>query len=142
MLIDKQELCSLIPHAGGMCLLDGVLSWTDTEIFCVSDSHLAADHPLRRNGSLSAVHLLEYGAQAMAVHGGLLARRAGLSLRDAYLAALRNVEFSRMDLNGLRDSLQINATRLIAAGENIMYAFTVDANGERLVAARATVIAP
>ena len=59
------------------------------------DSSLA-DNPLRINGRLRAVNLCEYGAQAMAVHGGLrgtvrASTEAGLlvSLRGAVRTRLR-----------------------------------------------------
>ena len=73
-LLAHAELEALIPHAGGMCLLDTVESWDAETIHCRSLSHLRADNPLREKGRLAALHLAEYGAQAMAVHGGLLAR--------------------------------------------------------------------
>jgi predicted hotdog family 3-hydroxylacyl-ACP dehydratase len=60
-----------------MCLLDEVGGWDDEAIHARSASHRAAGNPLRSDGQLRAVHLCEYGAQAMAVHGGLVARAAG-----------------------------------------------------------------
>ena len=68
---------TLIPHQGAMCLLDDVVAWDDQRIHARSDSHRRDDNPLRSDGRLRAVHLCEYGAQAMAVHGGLVARAAG-----------------------------------------------------------------
>jgi len=75
MSISKQELCQLIPHDGVMCLLDGVEHWDDEVIHCWSESHLDQGNPLRGPSGLPAMHALEYGAQAMAVHGGLLAQK-------------------------------------------------------------------
>jgi predicted hotdog family 3-hydroxylacyl-ACP dehydratase len=73
----RAEIEQLIPHAGGMCLLERVLAFDDTGLHAQSDAHRDPAHPLRRDGRLSALHLCEYGAQAMAVHGGLLAAREG-----------------------------------------------------------------
>jgi len=69
-----------------MCLLDTVVGWDDERIHLETDSHRRADKPLRSDGVLRAVHLCEYGAQAMAVHGGLLAQRAGTVAAPGLLA--------------------------------------------------------
>lgn len=140
-LIDKQALCALIPHAGDMCLLDGVESWDDQNIRCFSRSHLAEDNPLREDGALAAVHALEYGAQAMAVHGGLLARRHEAGMRAGVLAGLRDVRLHAERLDQGDQPLQVDARRLLASGHSFLYQFEVRI-GDRLVAsARATVIA-
>jgi predicted hotdog family 3-hydroxylacyl-ACP dehydratase len=139
MLIDNEELRSLVPHAGAMCLLDGVERWDDEEVVCVANSHLKADNPLRRGGKLAALHALEYGAQAMAVHGGLLARRAGERAAGGFLAALRDVTLHVERLDDLDAPLRITVRRLMALGGNMIYACNVTA-GERAIAeARATV---
>ena len=51
-------------------------------------SHLDPDNPLRRGDALSALHLVEYAAQAMAAHGAL---QAGGQAQRGMLAALRNI---------------------------------------------------
>ena len=66
------ELPELIPHAGSMCLLDRVVAHSEHDIECTARSHTSPDHPLRRDGQLSALHLVEYAAQAMAAHGALV----------------------------------------------------------------------
>src|SRR5215469_12592464 len=95
-MLAKTDWAHLIPHQGAMCLLDAVVAWDDVNIHAMSESHVHADHPLRGEHGLHAVHLAEYGAQAMAVHGALLARQHGeaeprpgrlVSLRDVTLAA-------------------------------------------------------
>ena len=43
----------------------------DRRISLRAIGHVDPAHPLRSNGRLHALHLCEYGAQAMAVHGGL-----------------------------------------------------------------------
>src|SRR5258708_29373344 len=91
VLVDKSEIRTLIPHSGTMCVLDGVVQWDDNSIVCVTNTHRVLDNPLRREGRLSAVHALEYGAQAAAVHGGLRARASGTTAPPCYLAALRAV---------------------------------------------------
>ena len=79
----RVEIERLIPHAGGMCLLERVLAFDDSGLHAQSEAHRDPAHPLRRDGRLSALHLCEYGAQAMAVHGGLLAALEGRSAPPA-----------------------------------------------------------
>ena len=71
MLIPSIE--TLLPHAGRMRLIDRIVSYDEQRIVCESDSHRAPDHPLADGGALSIICGLEYGAQVMAIHGGLLA---------------------------------------------------------------------
>ena len=89
--VDRALIAELIPHQGAMSLLDRVDSWNASSIVAGSMTHRATDHPLRHNGYLRAVHLCEYGAQAAALHGGLLARAAGSVAQPGYLVSLRDV---------------------------------------------------
>ena len=139
-LIDKQTLCGLIPHGGLMCLLDGVDFWDDGRIRCHSRSHSAPDNPLREGGVLAAVHAVEYGAQAMAVHGGLLARAQGLALRPGVLAGLRDVRLFVDRLDDGAELLRVEATRLMASGDSFLYSFDVHLDQRLAASARATVI--
>ena len=59
-----------------MCLLDAVLDWDDARITCRATSHADPANPLRADGRLGAANGIEYAAQAMAVHGALLAKLA------------------------------------------------------------------
>lgn len=139
MSVQREELCSLIPHADSMCLLDTVEQWDDDGIVCHTLSHRRADNPLRGADGLAAVHGVEYGAQAMAVHGGLLARRAGARLPAGYLAALRDVRLHATRLDEEGGPLQVSAVRLMAEGGNLMYRIEVSVAGRMLVEARVTV---
>lgn len=139
MLIEKSELCGLIPHAGTMCLLGGVLDWDEDSITCIATSHLDADNPLRHADQLSSVHLLEYGAQSIAVHGALLARRTGNTQGPGYLAALQDVELHRESLDGISGALEIRAQRIATAAECLLYSFGVSTESQVLAKARATI---
>jgi len=139
-MLSHEELCALIPHAGSMCLLERVVEWDDESILCEAQSHHADHHPLARNGRLSSVYALEYAAQAMAVHGGLLARRDYRSLGGGYLAALREVLITSRDLQMLQGMLLVRAKQLMAQGGNLIYQFEVAADGNILASGRATVI--
>jgi predicted hotdog family 3-hydroxylacyl-ACP dehydratase len=120
-IIDKPEIRCLIPHSGTMCLLDGVVSWDDDSILCVTNTHRDRDNPLRRDGRLSAVNALEYGAQAAAVHGGLRARAAGTTAPACYLAALRDARMHLERLDDLTTPLEVRAQRLFGEAGNTVY---------------------
>lgn len=139
-MIKHNELCSLIPHSFDMCLLDRVEFWDKDKIICHSNSHLLATNPLRREDSLSSVHLLEYAAQAMAVHGSLHNRERGLQMTEGYLAALRDVNINLCELNKIQTELRIEANNILSQGGNMIYAFTVSSAETEMVSGRATVI--
>ena len=66
---------TLVPHAGDMCLLERIVSANESRDRRARRLRIARPtNPLRRDGRLAALHLAEYGAQAMAVHGGLQTR--------------------------------------------------------------------
>ena len=124
-MIEREELASLIPHSGLMCLNDKVIEWDNESVLCSTTSHLHSDNPLYKNNKLSALHAIEYCAQAMAIHGGLLAREKNTSLPPGYLAAVRNVELNYTYLDTIKQNLNIYAKQLMAQGGSLMYEFTM-----------------
>ena len=133
--MNRNEIVQLIPHAGAMCLLDEVIAWDANSIDCRSRTHLNDTHPLRHRGRLAIVHLIEYAAQTVAVHGGLLARDHGESpLTAGRLAGLRDVEFNRDDITAIDGALEIHADRELAGTAGLIYRVTV--RGDQLVLAR------
>lgn len=140
VLLDRDGITQLIPHAGTMSLWDALLSADEQRAHCITDSHRRADNPLRREGRLSAVHLIEYGAQAMAVHGGWLARAAGSTAQPGVLAAVRDLQLQVEILDDLDAALECQARRLIANAGGWMYEFVLSAKGRELGRGRASVI--
>ena len=140
-MIRHDELCSLIPHSFDMCLLDRVESWNEDEIVCYSTSHSSAKNPLRREQELSSIHVLEYAAQAMAVHGGLHNRENGIKMSEGYLAALRDIKIHLCELSEIKDEIRIDATKILSQQGNMIYSFSVSFNGIDLASGRATVVA-
>lgn len=138
--INKAEIRKLIPHSGPMCLLDSVIEWDDRSITCMSNTHRDPANPLRRGGRLSAVHALEYAAQAVAVHGGLRARSAGAIAPPGYLAALRDVHLHVTRLDDVASPLQICAYRLFGDSANTVYECRVSASDVLLADGRVTII--
>ncbi len=71
--LDHAWIAAHIPHQGSMCLLDAVLHWDSQHLVCCATSHRHAGNPLRQFDRLGAACGIEYAAQAMAVHGVLVA---------------------------------------------------------------------
>lgn len=137
MTLTKAAIADLLPHSGKMLLIDRVDAWNEHSIRCSTDSHHKPDHPLRRNGRLSALHLIEYGAQTMGIHGGLLYGGP----QPGYLAAIRDARFMIDDLDDVNGSLHIEATALGKTAQGALYEFTIRGEqGRLLLSARATVV--
>ena len=133
-------IAALVPHAGAMCLWDEVLAWDDRCIRLRAHNHRDPAHPLRSHGVLRALHLCEYGAQAMAVHGGLLARQAGGRARPGMLVALRGIELHAAHIDDLPDAIECVAEAVVRSDSAQQYTFRISHAGMLLAAGRAAVI--
>ena len=138
-MLDRAAIAARIPHQGSMCLLDAVLAWDSGQIHCRASSHRQPDNPLRAAARLGAACGIEYAAQAMAVHGALLAP-AGAPPRPGYLASVRSVQLAVDRLDDLAQDLDIVAERLSGDEHNILYHFRVEHAGDLLLSGRAAVM--
>ena len=123
-----------------MCLLDGVLDWDADRVRCVTSAHRSPANPLRARDRLGAVCGIEFAAQAMAVHGALLAPALHLERRVGYLAAVRSVELHVARLDDIGEDLIATAARHGGDATTVLYAFTVSAGSRRLLTGRATIV--
>ena len=139
MKLDKAGIAKLIPHAGAMCLLDGVREWNAGSISCVSRTHLDRGNPLRIGGQLAALCGIEYAAQAMAVHGGLCGAIGGRP-RAGYLVGLREVVCRHRRLDTFDTELTVDATQLMGDQGRVIYEFAVRAGAVDILSGRATVV--
>jgi len=139
-VIDREQILSLIPHQGAMCLWDEVLEWDAGSIHLRAGNHRDPAHPLRADGRLHAVHLCEYGAQAMAVHGGLLARESGGIAAPGMLVALRGVELHAARIDDLTGDIECVAEVLAQSPASQQYAFRITHAGTLLAEGRAAVM--
>lgn len=136
----REDILSVVPHAGAMCLWDAVLDRDEVCIVLEAGNHRDPGHPLRRDGRLRGVHLCEYGAQAMAVHGGLRARDNGGCARPGVLVALRQVEIALERIDNLPGVLRGEAILLADGAAGCQYGFRILHGGACIASGRAAVM--
>jgi predicted hotdog family 3-hydroxylacyl-ACP dehydratase len=136
----RDAIAALIPHQGAMCLWDEVLAWDESSIRLVSGSHRDPAHPLRSRGRLGAVHLCEYGAQAMAVHGGLRAQAGSDAAAPGVLVALRGVQLHVARIDDLPGALVCEADVVAEGAGSQQYRFRILHDGAVLAEGRAAVM--
>ena len=140
LVIARRDIEAMIPHKGGMCLWDEVADWDAQRIRLRTRSHHDAQNPLRHDDCLRAVHLCEYGAQAMAVHGGLRGAAAGEEPKIGLLVALRNIELRVGRIDDLADGLECEAELLAESAASQQYAFRIVHAGQVVAEGRAAVM--
>jgi predicted hotdog family 3-hydroxylacyl-ACP dehydratase len=138
--IGRETILGLVPHQGAMCLWDEVLDWDAARIRLRAHNHRDPGHPLRSGGRLRAVHLCEYGAQAMAVHGGLRASALGGAARPGLLVALRGIELNVARIDDLAGALECAAEVLTDGDSGWQYAFRITHADALLAEGRAAVM--
>ncbi|WP_412103162.1 3-hydroxylacyl-ACP dehydratase [Polaromonas sp. SM01] len=143
--LQHDEIARRIPHQGNMCLLDAVTSWDHSHIQCQANSHNAHYHPLRAYGRLGAACGVEYAAQAMAVHGALVAESltegsANIPPRVGYLASMRSVTLHVDRLDTVTGPLTVSAERITGDDNTVLYNFKVQAGAQTLLSGRAVVV--
>lgn len=138
-MLDRSGIAARIPHQGNMCLLERLISWSAEQIHCQATRHRDSDNPLRSNGRLGIAGGIEYAAQAMALHGGLLADGSGPP-RQGYLTSVRNVVPQVSRLDDLPGTLEVRAERLSGDDNTVLYQFTLEHAGQCLLSGRATVV--
>ena len=139
-MIGEERIRALVPHAGSMCLLQEVLQWDETSIRCLARDHRDADHPLRLNGALSALHLIEYCAQAMALHRGLVAEAKGEPGPRGWLVSARDFRLEVARLDDLAAPLTVLARELLYFEGGTQYEVAAEAEGRRLGGGRISVV--
>ncbi len=122
-MLERDAWRGRIPHAGRMALIDRVLRFDADSVDAESDNHRDIDHPLRRDGRLHGLHLCEYGAQAMAVHGALCDGEG--PARPGMLVALREVSVHVERIDDLAGCLHIHARREHADARAWLYRFAI-----------------
>ena len=122
-----------------MCLLDSVETWDDTTISCRTSTHRDQRNPLRARGRLTVSAGLEYAAQAMGAHVGLLDRDRRTENQIGYIGSVRDVTFWVNRLDDLAGDLTVDATRMVEGENSYMYRFTVSHSGLAIIEGRASI---
>lgn len=135
-MLTRDAIAAMLPHAGDMVLLDAVEDWSGTEIACRAASHRSPDNPLRSGGRLSVLCGVEYGAQAMALHGALV---RGGEARPGVLASLRNVACHVERLDDLDPDLSVRASLVASETNSFVYGFALRAGETAVMEGRAAV---
>lgn len=138
-VLDRAGIAARIPHQGTMCLLDRVDLWNQQRLQASAGSHRAIDNPLRSHGRLASSCGIEYAAQAMAVHGALLAG-SDQRPRMGFLASVRGATLHVERLDDIPGELTIEVVSFNSDGNNVLYDFSVSAQGRVLLEGRAAVI--
>jgi len=136
--LDRAWIAAHIPHQGSMCLLDSVVEHDAGQVRCTATSHRSPDNPLRSHGRLAAACGIEYAAQAMAVHGALLAANA--APRPGYLASVRNAVLHVGRLDDIDADLTVRAIRVTGDSATVLYDFSVRAEERLLLEGRAAIV--
>lgn len=139
-MLDRNWIAAHIPHQGSMCLLDRVESWDQEKIVCYASSHRAPDNPLRNHEQLGIACGIEYAAQAMAVHGALLAPADDSPPRAGYLVSVRGVNMLVSRLDDIAGDLVIEAACIMTGENNMLYQFSIHADDKLLLSGRAAVV--
>ncbi len=138
---DRAAIAARIPHAGRMCLLDGVGAWDQHGIRCTAISHRDVDNPLRTAAGLPVWAGIEYAAQAAAMHASLLTDAGGP--RGGVLAAARDVIANCERLDQIEAELELKAELLHRDPTGGIYRFEVlehKTNGNSLLRGQFTLM--
>ncbi len=139
--IQRHKIAQLIPHGEAMCLLDQITGWDEHHLNAVTTSHRRMDNPLMENGQMDTVALVEYGAQAAAVHAAL--RQSGLgAARPAYLGAIKKLRLYSPIVDASLAELQIQAQCIFNDGNGAIYDIRARANENDLMTGRVVLIQP
>lgn len=138
-MLDRAWIAAHIPHQRKMCLLNNVVHWDEQSIECEAVSHADLDNPLRAQDRLGISAGIEYAAQAMAVHGALLANEQETP-RHGYLTSVRSVIFHTDRLDSLVGEMKVCAQRLSGDSHLILYKFYLTHEAQCLLEGRASVV--
>ena len=127
------DITGLLPHAGTARMIERVVRWDREHLVAATTRHRAHDNPLRKAQRLAGVHLAEFGAQTMAIHGGLLNREDGIAPKPALLVSVRDFHCTRDFIDDLPGELLVTARVLLASAAGFQYSFEVH-HGQELIA--------
>lgn len=137
----RDWIAERIPHQGLMCLLNRVVSASPEGVVCTASSHRSPSNPMRLDGRLGAACGIEYAAQAMALHGALIADQRGAERSSmGFLVSVRAVSLHVSRLDDVEGDLTVAVLCEADNGDHCVYGFSLKASGQPLLEGRAMVI--
>lgn len=133
-MTDLSVALARMPHRGPMLLIERVLEADETTIRCQARDHREPAYPLRIDGKLPMLALVELGAQAAAAHASLFGvggAHAGV------LLSLEGVSAAISDADAVAGPLIATAERLHADPDGARYAFCLWHKSEPVLEGRA-----
>ena len=129
MSVDVARLYERLPHSGSMRLIEQVVQWGPDSVRCRSRNHRDPANPLRTAGGLRAVCVIEYAAQAAALHAVLLADHdaaadvTGSKKSRALLALVNGLELDTAYLHDGDGDLIVEGNVDYRSGDAVIYRF-------------------
>lgn len=136
--LGRDWIAAHLPHRGRMNLLHAIVAWDSQVLRARATSHRDADNPLRRAGTLPIACGIEYGAQAVAAHGALLAESGAAGA--GFLASVRSVVFHASRLDNLAADLDIAVEQIGGGAAGMLYRFSIGAGGCELIEGRVAIV--
>jgi predicted hotdog family 3-hydroxylacyl-ACP dehydratase len=136
-----KDISELLPHRGTARLLQRLLHFSEAQVLVATATHRSPDNPLLHAGRLASVHLIEYGAQAMALHGALRTLESGGSPRSALLVSVRDFRCSLDYVDDLAFDLEVSARELLSSAASWQYTFEVSHAGVTIASGRVAAMA-
>jgi len=139
MLIARSELEQMIPHDQQMCLLDEVVEWNQQNIVCITSSHRYAYNPLLTGARLGGMVLVEYGAQAAAIHVALI-QQGFTAPQSAYLGAIKELTLHADFIEQVEGALRVEADCILSRMGGAIYSIQVMSTDQPLITARISLL--
>lgn len=140
-MIESDQIKALLPHGDAMSLLDQVESWDDLSIRCVTKSHLRQDNPIVTQEHRHSSLLIEYAAQAAAIHAGLLNSDLG-ECRPAYVGAVKNIEIIESLIPNKDSALVVQAKAELLNSNGAIYGFIVESEKQSVISGKLVLVQP
>lgn len=144
-MLDTAELYHSLPHGDDMRLLDRVVHFDADSIRCMANSHRDRENPMRIDNSLPILCGLEYAAQALALHGVLVASRSPdivLNRDQIFIVMVKGVS-CRVDRLDVYDAeLQVNGRIVFRQNAAAVYDFSLEADGDILIEGQVGLMSP
>ena len=137
--LNAADICALLPHAGGVCQIEGVSECDAEWIVCITEAQRRADNPLRPNGRLAVHAGIEMAGQAMALHMALQTEDEAPP-RQGMITRLKDVSWTVERLDIFDGALTITANCQAMAGQMARYAFALEHDRKRLLEGSASVL--